>query len=177
MINIINTVSGISRVNVDSAWYSSNGKIVHSGKAKNNIKSNHYLFVKLKCNGLTENQKISNLFLDMYYLNAYNNIGVKVIKCNDISFNESDIENKVNSFTGNEEAVENILIKGTATEPEEIPHIFTIDLTNAAKDITSENNSLIIAINFQFGLTDDFIIYCPNYKSSITSNSELNRTN
>ena len=66
MINIINTVSGISRVNVDSAWYSSNGKIEHSGNAKNNIKSNHYLFVKLTCNGLTENQKISNLFFNMF---------------------------------------------------------------------------------------------------------------
>ena len=177
MINIINTVSGISRVNVDSAWYSKDEYIDYVGNYKNQIKNNHYLFVELKFKGLTANQKIGNVFLDMYYRNAYNNSGVKVIKCNDIGFNGNDILNKINSFTGNEEAVENILIEGTATEPEDNFSAFRIDLTNAAKDITSENNSLIIAINFQFGLSDDFEIYCPYAKAGMSSNSVSNPTN
>lgn len=177
MIKVINTVTGSPRINVKSGWYSKDGPVDYIGNIKNKIKNNHYLFVKLTFNGLTENQKVSNTYLNMYYKNAFNNIGVKVIKCNNAIFSGFNIENIINSFTGNEDAIENILIKGTEKELEEFPSIFTIDLSNITKNIKYDDNSIMFAINFQFGLTDDFEIYDPQAISGMHNNSENEPSN
>ena len=176
MIKILNGLSSTSRVDVQSKWLLSNDDTSYY-EEKKNIKNNDYQFIKLTFTGLTDTQRINNAYLVMHAKNVNENVGVKVIKCDnsyigttdDIDF--YDIWNIRNSFAYNQEVIENILIEaenqGNANDKEKY---FVIDLSNIVKNVNNENNVVMIALNYEFGLNDEFTIVCPKLEAELNLN-------
>ena len=177
MIKILNGLKNSSSFDVRSKWLLANGNDTSSLENKKSIQNGDYQFIKLTFYGLADTQKINNAYLTMYAKNIYENVGVRVIKCDtsyvgptDYIF-YGDIWNIRNSFTGNEEVVENILIEATEqsdSEDEWTP--FVIDLSNIVKNVTSENNIIMLALRYEFGLTEDFTVACPELESENSLN-------
>lgn len=129
------------------------------------------LFVKLTFSGLVSGQLINSVKLHMLCKNAYNNVGVKVIKCNDTSISDTNVKNLSKNFSGDEEVLEKNIIYGSGhslRKPGD--QSFVLDITNIINKESSINPTVMLAISFPFGTTSDFGVYSPQ---ALTEGNEI----
>lgn len=161
MIKLFSNKTSSPKVEVESKFVV-NKTTVKTDTLLTGITKDDYLFVKLTFSGLESTQKINQLLLNMICNNAYINTGVKVIKCDSVSIKDADIKALAQSFTGEEEVLEKTIIYGqghSLNKPGEMP--FNLDLTNILKGETSANPTIMIAISFPHGTSEDFGMHSP----------------
>lgn len=161
MIKVFSNKTNSPKIKVESKFVVSK-TTVKKDDLLTGLTKNDLLFVKLTFSGLESPQIINSVKLRMMCSNAYANIGVKVIKCNDTSISDSNIKTLANSITGNEEALEKTIIYGSGHSLNKPGNqTYMLDITNVIKKVSSINPTIMMAISFPFGTTGDFGVYSP----------------
>ncbi len=130
------------------------------------IKDGDILFVKIRLKGLEKNQIVNQLYMNLYYRNAYFNIGVKVVKYNSTDISDSSVIRLAKETTEEKEVLDRIVLekKGSSLTVTPGRECRKLDITNALKGEKEENSTIMIGIIFSLRIScDDFKVYSPNY--------------
>lgn len=170
MIKLFSNKTNSPKIEVESKFVLNKTDVKNTASVSD-ISKEDLLFVKLSFSGLESTQKINQITLQMMCTNAYSDTGVKVIKCNSTSIKNADLKELASSFTGDEEVIEKTIIFGEGNSLRKPGNqFFALDLTNALKDETSSNPTIMVAISFPYGAGTDFILYSPE---NLSENNEI----
>lgn len=170
MIKLFSNETNTPKIKVESKFVLNKANVKDTSSASD-FSRDDLLFVKLTFSGLESTQKINQITLQMMCTNAYIDTGVKVVKCNSTSLNKTDLKELASSFTGQEEVIDKTVIFGEGNSLRKPGNqFFTLDLTNALKDETNANPTIMVAISFPYGAGTDFILYSPE---QLAENNEI----